>query len=206
MLTAVVAVVEPNHGIGRLDGRLPWHPHRLHHDMAFLSMVTTMGYAIVGSSSFCITDHNKCGNTVVMGRRTFESLPPRMRPLPNRHNIVLTRNGPIDGVTTAESLDMAISMATSDVFVLGGKAVYEEAMRRKVPFLVTKIVPAQPELVHADIYLDTTLLQTDYQEVDITTDAYKELLRLKPELSDKGRLVNGVIEEGGFKYSFHYYH
>lgn len=69
------------------------------------------------------------GHSMVMGRKTFESFP--RRPLPGRHNIVITGNAAwqYPGVTTVHSLDEAIAAAPTDtVFIIGGASVYAEAL------------------------------------------------------------------------------
>jgi dihydrofolate reductase len=92
--------------IGR-DNAIPWH---IPEDMAHFRAVTT-------------------GSTVVMGRRTWESLPARFRPLPNRRNIVLTRDPTwtADGADVAHDLPAAL---TGDVWVIGGADVYAAALPR----------------------------------------------------------------------------
>jgi dihydrofolate reductase len=90
--------------IGR-DGTLPWH---LPEDLAHFRAVTT-------------------GTTVLMGRRTWESLPPRFRPLPGRRNLVLSRT-PQDGAETFPDLPQALAAARGDVWVIGGAAVYRAAL------------------------------------------------------------------------------
>ena len=68
------------------------------------------------------------GHTIVMGRRTFESLPKGA--LPNRRNIVLTRNNSFTaaGVETFPSLETALASCRLDeeVFIIGGASVYAE--------------------------------------------------------------------------------
>jgi dihydrofolate reductase len=66
------------------------------------------------------------GSTVVMGRRTWESLPPRFRPLPQRRNVVLTRDEEwsAPGAETAGSVDEVLA-AGGDVWVIGGAGVYQ---------------------------------------------------------------------------------
>jgi dihydrofolate reductase len=94
--------------IGR-DGALPW---RLPEDMARFRSLTA-------------------GSTVIMGRRTWESLPPRFRPLPGRRNIVLSRtlrSGPEEGFETFPDLQAALAAASGDVWVMGGAAVYRAAL------------------------------------------------------------------------------
>lgn len=106
MALALVVAYSRNRVIGR-DGDLPW---RLPSDLARFKEITM-------------------GGTVVMGRRTWESIPPRFRPLPGRRNIVLTRDASavFDGAETATSLSEALALAP-DCFVIGGGTVYEEAL------------------------------------------------------------------------------
>lgn len=70
------------------------------------------------------------GHTVVMGRRTFESLPKGA--LPGRRNIVVTRNSALSfpGAETAPGLDAALAMTAPDekVFIIGGGEIYRLAM------------------------------------------------------------------------------
>jgi dihydrofolate reductase len=90
--------------IGR-DNAIPWH---IPEDMAHFRDVTR-------------------GCTVVMGRRTWESLPPRFRPLPGRRNVVLTRDRTwtADGAEVAHDLPGALS---GDCWVIGGAEIYREAL------------------------------------------------------------------------------
>jgi dihydrofolate reductase len=103
----LVAAVADNGVIGR-DGDIPW---RIPEDMKHFRAVTS-------------------GNTVVMGRRTYESIG---RPLPHRTNIVVTRSPgwSAEGVTVACSVDEALAKAraaTGDVMVIGGAQIYEAAI------------------------------------------------------------------------------
>jgi dihydrofolate reductase len=70
------------------------------------------------------------GHAVVMGRRTFESLPDRFRPLPDRRNLVLTsrRDYDVPGIETFHSLEAALAAAGDDCFVIGGEQVFREAL------------------------------------------------------------------------------
>jgi dihydrofolate reductase len=101
--------------IGR-DGTLPWRlPEDLKHFRA-------------------LTD----GATVLMGRRTWESLPPRFRPLPGRRNLVLSRT-PQEGVETFPGLEQALAAASGDVWVIGGATVYRAAQPLADRIVVTEI-------------------------------------------------------------------
>ncbi|HSE70017.1 MAG TPA: dihydrofolate reductase [Nocardioidaceae bacterium] len=119
----LVAAVADNGVIGR-DGALPWH---LPGDLAHFRQVTS-------------------GNTVVMGRVTFESIG---RPLPRRTNIVVTRRPgwSADGVLVADSLPRALELAQpepGDVMVVGGAQVYAEAMDLADEQVLTEVHQAPP--------------------------------------------------------------
>lgn len=81
------------------------------------------------------------GHTVIMGRRTYESLPKGA--LPNRQNIVLTRSGKgtYPNCLVYSSLEDALESARNQekVFVIGGAAVYEEAMKLADNLYLTRI-------------------------------------------------------------------
>jgi dihydrofolate reductase len=114
---ALVAAVARN-GIIGIGNRLPW---RLVDDMRRFRALTT-------------------GHAVVMGRRTWESIG---KPLPGRQNIVVTRHSqpPTAGVEFAASLDAAIARARlpDPVFVIGGEALYREALPRADVLYLTEI-------------------------------------------------------------------
>jgi dihydrofolate reductase len=102
--------------IGRA-GAIPWH---LPEDMARFKGLTM-------------------GHTVVMGRRTWESLPARVRPLPGRRNVVLTRQADYmaEGADVVSSLDDALS--GDDVWVIGGAEIYASALPRATRCEVTEV-------------------------------------------------------------------
>src|SRR3954452_19830353 len=107
MVSFVVAHAR-NRVIGR-DGGLPWH---LPADLRRFRELTT-------------------GHAVVMGRKTYESLPERFRPLPNRRNLVLSRDPAYvaPGAEVFPDLDSALAACTGDCFVIGGGTTYAEALR-----------------------------------------------------------------------------
>jgi dihydrofolate reductase len=114
-LTAIVAMT-PERVIG-LNGSLPWH---LPADLAFFKRTTS-------------------GHPVVMGRTTFESIG---RPLPNRRNIVLTRDPAwrkdgVDVIPTPAALDtLGLS---GEIFIIGGSQVYQAFLPRLDEILVSHI-------------------------------------------------------------------
>ncbi|MCW4464121.1 dihydrofolate reductase [Glutamicibacter sp. MNS18] len=90
------------------------------------------------------------GHPVIMGRRTWESFPDKFRPLPGRTNIVLTTNtGSFEqlraaGAEPAQSLDEALALAarsegSEEIWIIGGGAVYAQAMEHIDTALVTRL-------------------------------------------------------------------
>jgi len=83
------------------------------------------------------------GHPVVMGRRTWDSLPDRFRPLPGRRNVVVTRDVAwhVDGAERAGSLADALRLLdrAPQVFVIGGAELYAEALPLVDELLLTEI-------------------------------------------------------------------
>ena len=83
------------------------------------------------------------GHPVVMGRRTWDSLPDRFRPLPGRRNVVVTRNHAWrgTGAEQADSLSGALTLldGVAQVFVIGGGELYAEALPLADELLLTEI-------------------------------------------------------------------
>lgn len=106
-MIAIVVAHASNRVIGR-EGGLPWH---LPSDLKRFKELTT-------------------GGTVVMGRRTYESLPDRFRPLPNRRNIVLSSDPAYvaRGAEVFTSLERALDVCDHDCFVIGGEQTYRQAL------------------------------------------------------------------------------
>jgi dihydrofolate reductase len=116
-LLSAIAAMDKNRVIGR-NNQLPWH---LPADLAHFKAITT-------------------GHPILMGRKTHESIG---RPLPNRHNIVLTRNLGYEaaGVTVVHSLDEAMAACPSDdeIFIIGGADLYHLALPRVQRLYLTLI-------------------------------------------------------------------
>lgn len=91
------------------------------------------------------------GHTIIMGRKTFESLPKGA--LPHRRNIVLTRNPEFHAENTEifPSLEQALSHTTQDedIYIIGGASVYAEAFPKADLLCLTEVM-ATPQ--HADVF------------------------------------------------------
>ncbi|KAK7842675.1 bifunctional dihydrofolate reductase-thymidylate synthase, partial [Quercus suber] len=125
MTYQVVVAATRDMGIGK-DGKLPW---RLPSDLKFFKELT-----------MTTSDPGK-KNAVVMGRKTWESIPPKYRPLPGRLNVVLTRSGNFD-IATAEDVvtcgnipsalkllaESPYSLSIERVFIIGGGQILRETL------------------------------------------------------------------------------
>ena len=114
-LTIIVAT-DAQRGIG-INNTLPW---RLPEDLAHFKRTTT-------------------GHPIIMGRKTFDSIG---RPLPNRRNIVVTRNDKWshDGVETVGSIEAAIALLDgAEGFVIGGAEIYKQSLQLADQLIITEI-------------------------------------------------------------------
>jgi dihydrofolate reductase len=83
------------------------------------------------------------GCPVVMGRKTWDSLPPRFRPLPGRRNVVVTRQAgwQAEGAEVAHTLDDALALLADapKVFLIGGAELFAQAMEKADELVLTEI-------------------------------------------------------------------
>lgn len=116
-MLSLIAALSRNHAVG-IDNRLPWH---LPADLKYFKATTS-------------------GHPIIMGRKTYDSIG---RPLPGRHNIVVTRNAgwQADGVTVVHSIEEALAAAgdAAEVFLIGGATLYAEALPRAERLYLTEI-------------------------------------------------------------------
>lgn len=117
-MITIIAAVAQNNAIGYENKLIYWLPN----DLKRFKTLTT-------------------GNTIIMGRKTFESLPKGA--LPNRRNIVLTHQTDFSapGAEIFHSLDEALKtcQANEEIFIIGGVSLYEEALERADRLCLTHI-------------------------------------------------------------------
>ena len=108
-------------GVIGKDNQMPWH---LPEDLAHFKRVTL-------------------GQPVIMGRKTWDSLPTRFRPLPGRVNIVVTRQADwsAEGALKAHSIEEAMRLCgeASDAWIMGGAEIYRQAEPLASSAVVTEI-------------------------------------------------------------------
>jgi len=117
MRLSIIVAMDDNQLIGK-NNALPWH---LPADLGYFKKVTT-------------------GKTVLMGRKTYESIG---RPLPNRRNVIVSRNTNFkaDGCEVVSSIDAALKLAKDDseVMVMGGASFYEQMLPSVDRLYITQI-------------------------------------------------------------------
>ena len=129
-MIALIVAKSTNNCIGK-NGTIPWN---LPEDLAFFKKITT-------------------GHTVIMGRKTWESLPPKYRPLPNRKNIVITTQ---KEYTVPEGVDIVHDISeiphlypNTKRFIIGGAQIYKETL----PFADTLyITEVHMQVDHCDTF------------------------------------------------------
>ena len=156
---SIIAAVADNYAIGK-SNNLPWH---LPADLKHFRQLTT-------------------GHAVVMGKRTFESLP--KGPLPNRKNIVLTSvmsEGVSEGYFEADSLEDAIFLCEHEeqVFIMGGATVYKQSIDKVDYMYIT--------WVHDKISADTFFPEIDF-------DVWEEVSREDYEPDEKNLYAYSFVE------------
>ncbi|XP_067295096.1 dihydrofolate reductase [Pseudorasbora parva] len=182
ILSCIVAVC-PDMGIGK-NGNLPWHPIRLSNEFKHFQKMT-MTPSVEGKK-----------NVVIMGRKTWFSIPPQNRPLKNRINVVLSRElktAPEGAHYLASDLSSALKLLDSSelekhvdqVWVIGGSTLYKEVMEGSGPrrLFVTRVL----KQFDCDTFIP-----------DINMDKYKLL-------SEFPGVPAGLQDENGVQYVFEVY-
>lgn len=122
MKISIVVAVADNNAIG-VNGKLPW---RLPRDMQYFKEVTW-------------------GHHVLMGRKTWDGIPPKFSPLPGRVNIIVTRqNGFVcEGCKVVESVDEGIEFARQsgeqELMIIGGGEIYRQVLPHTDKIYLTKV-------------------------------------------------------------------
>lgn len=190
-VSLIVAALQPELGIGA-NGKLPW---RLKQEIKYFKDVTSKA-----------TDGGI--NAVIMGRKTWESIPAKFRPLPNRLNVVLSRsyeNKGENGVLYYNSLDKVMEsfeksgyrhdgLDISKIFIIGGAQVYNSMIDdgRVDSLLVTDVKYVGPETSKPQ--LDTFL------KWDLTPWKKLDISELK-EFADVD-FTEGAIVENDYEYEY----
>jgi dihydrofolate reductase len=115
MNISIIAAIAKNNAIGK-DNDLIWHFPK---DMAFFKTTTQ-------------------NHWVIMGRRNYDSIPEKYRPLPNRTNVIVTRQKDFKAPncivvnSIEEALEQAKKAQQEEVFIIGGAQIYAETLRKNL--------------------------------------------------------------------------
>ncbi|KAL1919589.1 uncharacterized protein VTP21DRAFT_1520 [Calcarisporiella thermophila] len=196
---ALIAAATEELGIG-LNNDLPW---RLPREVAYFERVTSKIPASFLKSTPGQEENANVKNAVIMGRRTWESIPKRLRPLKNRFNIVISRDSsyaknemPNPDICHVTSLEQALSVIDETrhprTFIVGGSQIYDIAMRLPLchHILLTRI--------YAKIQCDTFFPVVD--EAKYKLASHEELEQFVEDSVPRGR-----VEEKGIEYEFTMY-
>ncbi|KAI5949308.1 DFR1 [Candida jiufengensis] len=149
-ISIIVAALKPSYGIG-YNGTLPW---RLKKEMAFFKRVTSN------------TINSNKRNAVIMGRKTWESIPNKFRPLPNRLNVIISRSYDKtkivdENIIQVNSIEESINVVNKqdnieNIFIIGGAEIYNSFMNNADVvdnLLITEIETENDENIEMDTFL-----------------------------------------------------
>jgi dihydrofolate reductase len=154
MISIIVAVAK-NNVIGK-DNSLIWH---LPADMKFFKETTT-------------------GHCIITGRKNYESIPEKFRPLPNRTNIVITRQkdysapGAIVVGSIEEAIEKAKQTGDNEIFIIGGAEIFRQSFRFVNKIYFTKIYHS----FNGDVFFP-----------EINASEWKETSRVKGIVDEKNK-------------------
>ncbi|KAF8562683.1 hypothetical protein P879_09383 [Paragonimus westermani] len=183
----IIVAVSSNGGIG-FKGRLPW---RLKKDMAFFKKITTDARPGKFHSKKNSFRYLGLKNAVVMGRNTWDSIPEKAKPLPDRLNVIISSQlcSPPSGTYLVRSFTECMDLLNGDlrtqvdkVFIIGGSQLYKEIMQQT-------LYPVRIFCTHVEKHVEC---DTFFPEVN--WDKLKQL-RL-PEVPSE------PVEENGYSYRF----
>lgn len=195
-IAIIVAALKPNAGIG-FQGKMPW---RLRKEIKYFKDVTSK------------VSSPKNINAVVMGRKTWESIPKKFRPLPDRINVILSRSynnevvepGVIHANSISNSLPQLQTYCRSEaqqlerIFIIGGAEIYNELINDSSVshLLITEIEHTNHE---APLHLDTFLNFPIYSQDSVWKK--QPTLELKSFIGEDIPLEEDITE-GDFVYNY----
>ena len=160
-MISIIVAASDNNVIGK-DNKLIWH---LPADMKFFKETTT-------------------GHCIITGRKNYESIPEKFRPLPNRTNIVITRqeNYNAPGAIVVKSIEEAIEKAKQtgddEIFIIGGAEIFKQSLHLTDKIYFTKIY----HFFEGDVFFP-----------ELNTSEWKETGRIKGITDEKNKYPHDFI-------------
>lgn len=157
-MISIIAAIGKNRELGK-DNKLLWH---IPEDAKRFKDLTS-------------------GHVVIMGRKTYESLPEKFRPLPNRINIVVTRNPTftkINQLIVVGSIEEAIRLAqdkmpSKEIFIIGGASIYEQGIKYSDKLYLTLVEKEYPD---ADTFFPD---YSQFKKIVFNKDGVEPFLKYK---------------------------
>lgn len=139
----IIVAISKNRAIGK-DNKLLW---KLSSDLKIFKKLTT-------------------GSSVVMGRKTYESVG---KPLPKRRNIIISRdeNYQIDGCEVVNSIDEALLLTGSDCFIIGGGEIYKQTLPLADKLYITEVdVEIEGDTFFPELSKDLAVIKSQQFKAD----------------------------------------
>lgn len=159
-MISIIAAIGKNRELGARN-KLLWH---ISEDMERFKKLTT-------------------GQVVIMGRKTYESIPEKFRPLPNRVNIIVSRSASLDPSATPQddtkllfcsSIEDAIAKAkqfNKEIFIIGGAQIYGQSLKYTDKLYLTLVDKEYPD---ADVFFpDYSLFKNKIKEEERVSEGLK---------------------------------
>jgi len=177
----IIVAVDNKNGIGK-NGTIPW---RNKEDMDHFKEVTI----------------GKGNNVVIMGRKTYESIPKKFRPLPNRKNIVISSNN-VEGVDNYKSIGEALNKCSNydKVFMCGGQGIYDECINKYL-YLCNKVWISHIEGdFNCDVFFPYNNIKSSHPEELINKNSFKleiiGLYNINHLESQYLQLLDNILSDG----------
>ncbi|CCD24942.1 dihydrofolate reductase NDAI_0E01260 [Naumovozyma dairenensis CBS 421] len=201
-VVSIVACLLPEMGIG-FQGSLPW---RLSKEMKYFRQVTSL------------TKDSQKKNAVIMGRKTWQSIPARFRPLPNRLNVVISRSFEstlreendlpnkyfkVNSLKGAfEQLHAQFGAELERIYIIGGGEVYNQCYDMIDHWLITALTPVETVVPEMDTFLDKDRLNSLYQECNGDLASFVPPGTELPHVNEDGHFID---HEKGYEFEYTLY-
>ena len=154
-MIAIIVAMTKNRIIGK-DNSLPWH---LPEDLKNFRKLTK-------------------NNVVIMGRKTWDSIPEKYRPLPNRTNIIISRTiKQLDNAIVKNSIEDAIQEGkkhSQNIFIIGGASIYQQALPLTDTLIISWVKEDYPgDTKFPEFNLDNWQQEEEEQFTNFTFNEYR---------------------------------
>lgn len=170
---ALVAAITENNGLGH-EGKLPWPPKAIKADMVWFRDLTQSKFSFDGQGNITFSLTNN--NVVVMGRKTWDSIPKNFKPLNNRLNCILSKDPKIsdsENIKYITNISEVPKKENSINYVIGGATIYDYFINQKIQYMfITEVINEGLKNLKCDTNFPTVNWEL-YEKRDITKDVFE---------------------------------